>query len=475
MGSNNADDDIVIEKLGMRRSVSSDSAFESTRTMTIGRFESPRSHSELHEELDGPTIQVDRAPPTRSRRRSRPDPSGVLADPRPKRSSSLQPQGTTQRPPSRPRSSRALSVSRKSMEMSGRSSTSCSVSKNGRSSTKSLLHRLTQPNSCLQPNLDESLPASPRKAERRVSYSHHLSDRNGPDDLQARDRRKSAKRISVRVLRLQQKAAITIQAIFRRFLARCKYRKILLKMQYGVYVEEKKKRKAQLEKERRDFMGRLMTLERETQNEVKAMKTRHENAKRDMEESMRRNALSQTAISDGLLDARLAKLDDEMCTLKNEQAKLIAEISLVGDMISDMEQENEKLQTMNEKVMTMFITLNDFAKASVVEKRRLEDEARMFNKTEVQKIRQEIRLFSPFAMVESATKDVYRGCMYRYVYYNVKNQYNDDAFENILNTVRQVEESLGHCVLDASEAILLLEKKDPSDPDCDSDDDDGCD
>lgn len=273
--------------------------------------------------------------------------------------------------------------------------------------------------------------------------------------------RKSRKRIPIRAFRMQQKAAIAIQCICRRFLARSKFQRKLLKEQYLGYIKGKRSEKVRLEKEGLDYSEKLINLQRQTQNDISAMRMNIELEKTQLA-ARARDALAanqQVGCSDDetQVDEIYTQIAQEVQSLQKEQKMLIAEAMLLEEITSDLEQENDKMMNANQQIMTMFFALNDYAKANVAQKQSLEEEAKIYNKAEVNKVRQLIRVCSTASMVETSAKNLYRGYIYKHIYTNTRTTNNAELFESVIETMLECESCLGNEVLSPDDAKILLE------------------
>jgi hypothetical protein len=344
----------------------------------------------------------------------------------------------------------------------------------GRSKTQSLLDRLNRPRETKKDaspvvlatmQVEGNGTSDGRRASRRSTRSpNQVSRASTPQGTRPN-------RISVRVVRVQQKAATIIQAICRRFLARSSYRRNLLQKRYLQYVEEKRERETSFVRESAELLAiKLVALERQTQNEIDIMQTKHDDEKRRLEASLRESFATKLHDfgTDDQSEENTVQFNEERKRLKNEQDQMISEISLLEGLMPDLERESDDLQATNQNVMDMFTALNQFARASVAEKKRFEAEAQVYNKVEVNKVRHDLKICSSAVIVESAAKNMYRGSMYRHVYNNVKSLHDRELFEKSMGLIRECEESLGNRVLPPEEAKTLLERRDSDD---DSDDD----
>ncbi len=313
---------------------------------------------------------------------------------------------------------------------------------------------------------------SRRRIRRAQSESETLSRGNSQADvgLLLRQTRKSRKRIPIRAFRMQQKAAITIQTICRQFLARLKHRRILLQQEFIQYIEGRGATRPEVQE--LDYSARVKNLEQQTQNEIEAMRASMELEKEKLESTFRILLAAQQASE---LDKEshqpgdsCPQTDQDVTLLQNEQKMLLTEITLLDGITTDLEQENEQMVDANQQIMTMFLALNDYAKSSVAQKKSLEEEAMTYNKLEVNKLRQQIRMCSSATMVETSAKNMYRGCIYQHTYTKVRSFNNSDIFEDVMNTIRECEIYLGNQVLCPNDAKALLEVV--SDEDSESED-----
>lgn len=267
----------------------------------------------------------------------------------------------------------------------------------------------------------------------------------------------SGTRVSVRVLRQQKKAATTIQTRYRGCRGRRIVRNKRIQTAYLEFAKEQKNMEAWIDEQRFSLVAQLYAMERQTESDLETMRLAVEAEKADFEQKLRDRLEQETAqdspIADEVFQGMRLKNETEISELKKEQTQLHSELCLWQDLVTGLEQETEELGATNERTRQMFQALNDYAKASLADRRFLEEQARIFNRGEVENTRQQLKICFTYAMAENSAKDLYRSQLYRYVY-SLK---DSEAFHDIMPILVECEESCGKTVLGPDEVTKLLE------------------
>lgn len=223
-------------------------------------------------------------------------------------------------------------------------------------------------------------------------------------------------------------------------------------------------------------MSRIVSLEEQTHRDICQMRKELECEKQRVEPALRQEiefVLRQEE------DLRRQRFEEESTNanslftrLKMEENQLRAEMTLLEDMICEAEQEGEALEAANAKIASMFGSLRTFVEVNVATKQKLELAARECSKTELSKLRKEIKVVGSFAMVETIVKNMYRGHVYRQAYGTPNRMPTKRDHLVSLSVITQCENELGNTVLNPKEAEKLFEISDSDDDEEEDDDDD---
>jgi hypothetical protein len=262
-------------------------------------------------------------------------------------------------------------------------------------------------------------------------------------------------RVSVRILRAQEKASIVIQKLARRFLARIAHQKASLMRDYKKYIKGRNERKVMQETQLHQLEEALLGLGRQTEADIKNMRLSMEEKTQHFEsvirEEVKESIRKQHTESPIPKDAKRPSLSilESLAELEKEERVLKAAQSDLNLMLAETIGENTSLRHANEDMQGMFTRLNEFAKEKMEEKKELVEAQREAAKVLIPKFRRDIAAMNSAGMVETAVKDVYRGYMYK----NFQAILNSDAYDEALYeesmvSIQECEIYLGNEVLE---------------------------